>query len=36
MSKSVFCLSGIFERVGAHEISYSEEKSVPKQEESRV
>jgi len=26
----------IFERAGAHDISYSEEKSVPKQEESRV
>jgi hypothetical protein len=27
---------GIFERAGAHDISYSEEKSVPKQEEIRV
>jgi len=26
----------IFERAGAHDISYSEEKSVPKQEEIRV
>lgn len=26
----------IFERAGAHDISYSEEKGVPKQEESRV
>jgi hypothetical protein len=26
----------IFERAGAHDISYSEEKGVPQQEESRV